>query len=207
MPSILAPSVVRYRNPQFKPGLDALVLFLMERDYTTLARWHIYDHVAVHGTMAGCAYLDPADEAAAEEAFVDALPALPLDSDAWDRDESVIFDAELLAAGNHPWPIPVVSADDDRLGPDDEWPNLDSLAAAAALEDLALPPIAGGAPERTDDDIDREARDHAEWLQQVDGSYPPDDQVEPVRPRLNSALDPATLGRIRLALWGPIGLA
>src|SRR3954465_5441023 len=96
MPSILVPSVQLYRNPSLREGLAALVEVLMNRHYSGHAIGRIFDHVAVHGTVAG-SIIEPEDEQEAETAFVDALPALGFDSPAWDRDQSVWLDAELLA--------------------------------------------------------------------------------------------------------------
>jgi hypothetical protein len=118
MPSLLVPGVPLHRNPTFRPALAALVAFLMERGYTSTAIGKVFDFAATQGTLAGCEWLDPEDEAAAEEAFVDALPALDPASEAWDRDTSVIFDVEMLAEGNHPWPIPAVGDDDRTVPPD-----------------------------------------------------------------------------------------
>jgi hypothetical protein len=113
MASLLNPGVYWYRNDTFRPALAALVEALMRRNYSSHMIGRIFDFSAVHGTLAGAPGLDPADEADCECAFVDALPAVPMDSDAWDRDTSVIFDAEWLSQGNHPWPVPAIG-DDDR---------------------------------------------------------------------------------------------
>jgi hypothetical protein len=113
MPSIIAPSVFFHRNDTFRPALAALVEVLMRRNYTSHMIGRIFDHAAVHGTLAGAPGLDPADEAAVEEAFVDNLPELPADSEAWGRNQDVLFDVEMLLEGNHPWPL-VQDCDDDR---------------------------------------------------------------------------------------------
>jgi hypothetical protein len=132
-----ARSIPMYRNPALHPGLAALVAWLLEQRYSSHAIGRIESFVAVHGTLAG-SMIEPEDEAEAEAVFVDALPAVPLDSDAWDRDQAVTFDAVMLAAGNHPWPTPAVG-DDDRAAPSDFDAAMDSL------EDLPAP-VCGGAP-------------------------------------------------------------
>ena len=144
MPSLLVPSVPLYRNPQLRPGLAALVAFLMERDYTSHAIGKVFDHAAVNGTPTGSPYLDAEDEAGAEAAFVDALEPVPFDSPAWDG-EVMCLDAGMLAEGNHPWPIPTRPEDDDdrTIPPDAELVPPEVLELAAA----GLAPIAGGAPE------------------------------------------------------------
>src|SRR5262249_12797393 len=82
MPSILVPSVPFYRNPQLRPGLAALVEFLMDGDYSSHAIGRICDFVACNGTLEG-SLVDPEDMAEAEAIFVDALPPLDFDSPAW----------------------------------------------------------------------------------------------------------------------------
>lgn len=120
MPSIIAPSVLLYRNPTFKPALAALVEHLMKKDYSSHAIGKIFNFVAVHGTLYG-SIIEPEDEEEAESIFVANLPEVPDSSDSWDRDQSVIFDVELLSNGNHPWPL-VQDVDDDRREPtDDDW--------------------------------------------------------------------------------------
>jgi hypothetical protein len=120
MPSLLVPSVPIYRNPSLKAGLDALLVWLMERDYSSLARWAIYDHAAVQGTLAGCPSLDREDEEMAEVIFTEALPEVPAGSDAWAR-EDVYLDAELLAAGTHPHPLRPVCGGGDPAPEADEF--------------------------------------------------------------------------------------
>jgi hypothetical protein len=115
MASLLCPGVPFYRNPQLRPGLAALVAFLMDRRYDcSPVRWTIYDHVAVNDTLEG-SLIEPEDMAEAEAVFVDALPEVAADADAWDR-QDVLFDSSMLAAGTHPWPIPAIG-DDDRPAP------------------------------------------------------------------------------------------
>jgi hypothetical protein len=157
MAILATPSIRLYRNPSLKPGLAALVGWLLDHHYSSHAIGRIENFVAVHGTLAG-SMVDPEDEAAAEEAFVAALPEVAGDSPAWDR-EDIFMDVELLAAGIHPWPIPAVG-DDDRMEPDD--------FAAAALEDLALPPVAGGSPDDESEPSEADWRDYSEWSEALE---------------------------------------
>jgi hypothetical protein len=173
-----APSIPCYRNPAYRPGLAALVGWLLDHSYSSHAIGRIEAHVATTGTLAG-SMIEPEDEAGAEEAFTAALPAVDLDSDAWDRDTGVLFDVAMLAEGNHPWPI-VGGPDDDR----------DFDAAMAALEDLPtangwtpLPPVSGGAP------LDGDRADFESWLDSVDAGYPPADQPGSGWPRVKTADD------------------
>jgi hypothetical protein len=84
-----------YRNPALRPGLAALVAWLLEQRYSSHAIGRIEGHVAVHGTLAG-SMIDPEDEAAAEEAFVGGLDAVPGDSDAWGRPDTFLDVESLL---------------------------------------------------------------------------------------------------------------
>jgi hypothetical protein len=90
-----APSVPLYRNPAPRPGLAALVGWLLEQRYSSHAIGWIESHVAVHGTLAG-SLMEPEDEAAAEEAFVEGQDAVPGDSDAWNRPDACIDVESLL---------------------------------------------------------------------------------------------------------------
>jgi hypothetical protein len=93
------------RNPQLGPGLDALVCWLVEANYSEHALGRIRRHVAVHGTLAG-SIVEPEDEAGAEEAFTAALPELAWESDAWSRDDQVVtIDLVAAARGEHPLPF------------------------------------------------------------------------------------------------------
>lgn len=64
--------------------------------------------------------------------------------------------------------------DDEDLGPDapDADPSLHFAGIASVAERMALPPIAGGAPDYTD-------ADYEDWLDSIDRDYPPDDRAEP----------------------------
>lgn len=60
--------------------------WLRENHYIPHAREAVLAHTAEAGTPTGSIYLDPEDEAAATEAFVGALPAIPFDSAEWGDD-------------------------------------------------------------------------------------------------------------------------
>jgi hypothetical protein len=95
MSIVHTPSVPLYRNPAYRPGLAALVAWLLDQRYSSHAIARIESHVAVHGTLAG-SMIEPDDEAAAEEAFVEGLDAVPGDSDAWDRPDAFLDVESLL---------------------------------------------------------------------------------------------------------------
>jgi hypothetical protein len=82
--------------------------------------------------------IEPDDEAAAEEAFVEGLDAVPGDSDAWDRPD-VFLDVETLLE-----PYEAFAAE-----PPAESCSVPPGAALipSELKDLDLPPIAGGTDE------------------------------------------------------------
>jgi hypothetical protein len=164
--SLLAPSIPRYRNPQLRRGLAALVEFLMERGYdNSVIRWSIYDHVAIHGTLAG-SLIEPEDEADAEAVFVAALPEVPFDSEAWDHDE-VFLDVAMLIEQTHPFPLP------DEPDAPDASPFLAFPGIRPLAERMTLPPIAGGAPEPTAEDL----ADYARWSEDLDRRRASDDYL------------------------------
>jgi hypothetical protein len=116
-------------------ALRALAWWLLSRDYSQHSREAIVAHAAAEGTPTGCGYLDPSDEAAATETFIGAMAPVPSDDPAWD-DETMCLDAEMLALGNHPWPIPAREEDDDdRAVPPDAAPMPPEFEPTA--EDLA----------------------------------------------------------------------
>jgi hypothetical protein len=84
-----------YRNPALRPGLAALVAWLLEQRYSSHAIGRIENHVAVHDMLAG-SMIEPDDEAAAEATFVEGLDVVPGDSDAWDRPDAFIDVESLL---------------------------------------------------------------------------------------------------------------
>jgi hypothetical protein len=151
-----------YHNPSLRPGLAALVEFLMDRIYSGRSIAKIYDHAAVHGTLAGCLDLEPEHEADAEVAFVDALPAISADDPAWD-DAGVYTDVESLlepreaVPTRRPWSIESDrEADRRRFEADPELAAIirDEPEPARVYADCLPPgPISGGAP--ADDDSAR----------------------------------------------------
>jgi hypothetical protein len=138
MSSVAHASIPLHVSPSVRKALGELATLLRDYHYSEHAVGQVVAYTAREGTPTGSPYLDREDEADAEAVYVAELEPVDLASDAWDRDTSVIFDAAMLADGSHPWPIPV-TGDDDPTEPDD--------FAAAALEDLALPPVAGGSPD------------------------------------------------------------
>jgi hypothetical protein len=77
---------------------------------------------AANGTPTGCPELDREDEHDAEMVFIEGLEPVSFESEAWDRDRGVLFDAELLSLEQHPWPVP--ASDDFHLEPseaDERW--------------------------------------------------------------------------------------
>jgi hypothetical protein len=68
---------------------------MVETNYHQHAREQVIRHVAATGTLEGATYLDPEDQAEAEEVFTEALDTVPFDSPAWD-DPAVYFDVESL---------------------------------------------------------------------------------------------------------------
>ena len=139
-----APSIPMYRDPAFRPGLAALVEFLVARNYSAHAVGRIFDHVATTGTVAGAEPLDAEDEAGAEAAFVDALPAISFDAEAWDRPDAFI-DAESLLAASPRRRIPrdAVIVPPELGGEDDEVLDLadpvDQVHPVLRTAGLALP--------------------------------------------------------------------
>jgi hypothetical protein len=123
----ITPSIPLDRNPSFRPGLDALSLWLAEHDYPMPAIDRILSHTAAEGTPTGSPDLDPGDEAGATEAFVDALEPVAGDHPAWD-DPAAHLDAEsiLEAAGG--------LDDADRSVP------ADAILMPPELDDLEMEP-------------------------------------------------------------------
>jgi hypothetical protein len=149
-------------NPRHEEALTILRRWLVAQNYSFRAAGEVVAYVVREGTLAG-SLIEPEDMALAEEMYVALLPDVPIDSDAWDRDQSVIFDVEMLAAGAHPWPL-VQDVDDDRTEPDDldvdagsppvpEMPDLRDPHAWPEGE--GVPPgdlPSQGRPDRTDDE-------------------------------------------------------
>jgi hypothetical protein len=170
-------------NPQLAAAALELGLTLEDLGYSRRYIDLIIRHAAAAGTLVGSP-VDPEDEAVAEAAFCEALDAMgpvPYDSECWDRDQAMTFDARMLADGVHPWPIPVDS-DDDRAGPDD------FDRAMAALEDLPLP-ISGGAPSPED------LADYHAWSEDLD-------RRRDEKPARSDRYGVDSLAAIHKALWG-----
>jgi hypothetical protein len=145
-------------------ALQALGEWLMDQNYAQHSREAIVGYTALEGTPTGSVYLDREDEAAATEIFIEAMADVPIGSDLWD-DETFCFDAEMLAEGNHPWPIPTVGDDDRSVPPDAALipPELDAddapyepsaedvawLGEAEARWPAIVAPISGGSPEES----------------------------------------------------------
>jgi hypothetical protein len=168
MPSLLVPSVPFYRNPTLRPGLAALVALLMERNYSGRMVGKVYDFAAVHGTLAG-SMIEPEDEAAAEAAFVDALPAIDFDSPVWGSDEGLDVDA-----GSPPLPDPMPeyrspeeweATEPGPIEPPDDWKG-SAAAGWASLAEAGIAPIAGGAPDFQPSEADLE--DYGRWSAALD---------------------------------------
>ncbi len=140
--SIVA-SLPLHVSPSVRKALGELSTLLEDYHYSQHARESICAYVAREGTVTGAPGLDAEDEADASWVFENELEPVPFDSEAWDRDQGVIFDVELLIAGNHPWPL-VQDQDDDRTAPDFDA----SRRAIAASDPIPpLPPTSGGAPD------------------------------------------------------------
>jgi hypothetical protein len=166
------------RNPALRPGLAALVGFLMDEDYSTHAIDRVLGHVGATGCLAAAEYLDPEDEEAATEAFVDALAAVPYGAEAWDKPD-VYIDAESILEAIDRRRIPR----DAILIPPELEPEYEPTAEDLAeyghyLEGLdreqvaaMVAPIAGGGPDDDGDwprpkdaaDRRRDMADIAEW--------------------------------------------
>jgi hypothetical protein len=144
-------SVPMDRNPALRPGLAALIGWLLDHSYSSHMIGRIEGHAAVHGTLAG-SLIEPEDEPAAEEAFISALPVVGNDSPAWD-DPSVFLDAETLLAGGYVH-VPLEALVPPELEPEPFAPSEEDEAFLAALEAAAVPPVSGGAPAGpTDEDL------------------------------------------------------
>lgn len=87
-------------HPAVRPGLDALAAFLADEGYSSHSTGRIIDHVAREGTLGGLVesgYLEPADEAAAEDIYVRNLQPMPQCGRDW-QDESIYLDVDSLQA-------------------------------------------------------------------------------------------------------------
>jgi hypothetical protein len=127
-------AVPLYLNPAFRPGLDALSLWLAERGYSAHAIDRILAHAA-NGTPTGSPYLDAEDETGASDAFVDGLEPVPGDSPGWD-DPGVFIDVDSI--------LEAAQGLDDA---DRSIPAGAVLVPPELDDDLGLPSLSGGAPE------------------------------------------------------------
>jgi hypothetical protein len=170
-------SVPLHRNPALRPGLAALVSWLLESDYNAHCIGRIFDYTAVEGTPTGCPELDPTDEYGANSVFCDALDLVPYNAPAWDHDD-VFLDAELLAAGTHPFPMPEPpDAPDD--GPHARFPGV-----------RALPRISGGSPAAepfTPSQADWD--DYSRWSRELEGRYAAAEARTPTAGEVRAWLD------------------
>lgn len=178
-----ATTVPMFVSPSMSAALEQLDILLSDYHYSPRGRAEVLEYVAREGTTAGCPSLDPEDHHDAEMVLEESFAEVPFDSPAWDRHQDVLFDAEMLADGNHPWPIPVVSDDDDRTDPEDEifgtppipadlcdrfrdphdWPDTDEWPA--------VPPICGGAPEPEPEPFtpsDEDWEDYRRWAEEYE---------------------------------------
>lgn len=172
-----------------QPAVDALAAFLCGEGYSQHARGVILSFAAAHGTLEGLVEagdLEPADEAAAEAAFVGGFEPLGWTDPAWDEyayDASrapvyIDRDSLLMAAGGGLVAIPpeLDDADADNDGPpyleesyeptEQDWADYGAFLAALDREQIAglsLPPIAGGSPEAEATPEQALAEEMREW--------------------------------------------
>jgi hypothetical protein len=92
-------------NPHIARAAEAVTALLLELGYHPNARAEVWRYITRTGMIADAPGLEAGDEAAAEEAFIGALPEVSLDSETWDRDQAVTLDSELLWKGSHPFPF------------------------------------------------------------------------------------------------------
>jgi hypothetical protein len=149
-------------DPALREGVGALYTWLLiERDYTQLARESICRHAYREGTLEGAGYLDADDRAEADEVFIAALEPVPYDSPEWGDPDGLDVEAgckplpELPDLRDpHDWP-------DVGYGqaPDEHWRHPHSSDGAGPL-----PPLSGGAPEPTAEDLE----DYGRWSEDLD---------------------------------------
>ena len=132
-------------NARVAPGLEALRWHLLDEHYSDAAAFDICWHVLLEGTLAGAPYLE--DEADAEAAYCDALPAVPYDDPDW----GPVIDHEAAARpGREDW----AWLDRDPLDDDDtgEYPAIvpgpNAAAGLVGPDELEL--IAHEAPDGPD---------------------------------------------------------
>jgi hypothetical protein len=159
-------------SPSLSAAIGALGRHLDAAGYTPYSRDRIVAAAVASGTPTACDDLCDEDEAEANEVWVENLPEVPYSSSAWDADQSVPLDVELLSMGVHPFPV----ADEPPDGPD--APDY-GMSRSAALGELircghisALPPISGGSPDAgsfqpSQSDWD----DYAAWSRTLEARY------------------------------------
>ena len=146
-----------HRNPTLRPGLAALVEFLVDHHYSARAILAIEGFTAVNGTPTGCEHLEPDDEAGATDAFTDALEPVLGDSPAWD-DPGVFLDLDSLLEPRGTCPIGPPDGFDEALATfEARHPVRDPLPSSFRSPDdwrqlggdfPEIPtPIRGGSPE------------------------------------------------------------
>jgi hypothetical protein len=151
----MSQSILMYRNDQLRPALAAMTDVLIDRIYSGESITRILAHAEAEGTLAGCNWLMPEDEAEAEAAFVDALPAIDYDSPSWGAE----IDYEAAARA---WGWDTVETDAPDADPAIGFPGLASLA----LRRAGIAPVAGGSPdyEPTAEDL----ADYGRWSEELE---------------------------------------
>jgi hypothetical protein len=184
--SVSRATVPLHRNPALRPGLNALAEWLLDSDFNAHAIDGIIRYVGVNGTPTGCPHLPAEDEAAATAVFCDGLDLVPYSAAAWDHDD-VYLDAELLAAGTHPFPIGPEPPDAPDAG----------MSRSAALGELlrtgsvrALPRMGGGSPEA--DPFEPSAADwddYSRWARELEARYAAAEARTPTAGEVRAWLD------------------
>jgi len=148
-------------DPSTRVALASLRRWLVdEATFCPTAMDAILAYAREHGTLdADCPYLWPGiDLPAAEEAFAAGFSEVDASDPAWGS------------------PTGQESPHDPL---DDVWTSNDTISLdgddlAADIDLVALPPIAGGAPEPSEDDL----RDYAEWSAQIEASRDYYDRID-----------------------------
>jgi hypothetical protein len=117
-------------HPRVRPGLEALAAYLYTEGYTMTARGRILDHVSREGTLEGLVaegWLEPANEATAEEVYVDALPAIAGPDPSW-HDDGIYLDVDSI--------VEAFAADGIELVDEDgmDFPRKHTAADRAAFQ-------------------------------------------------------------------------
>lgn len=150
-----------HHAPAVEAALAALDAHLTDNHYSTWATSRILAHVRRTGELSGAVsagLLEPSDEPAATDVYVDALPPVPLEDHAW-GDPGIYLDLDSLLEPRGSCSIAPPEEGDRsipagaRLIP----PELDELDELAEFHPLALAPICGGSPladQRDDAQVD-----------------------------------------------------